>query len=116
MNRRNKRLFNVGGCLTLEAISDFLKGTLAPHDIRKINQHLENCMVCSEALKGFRNQRRSGAMRSDIAFLSGKIRKRYMSHGRVNRLMPFMIIVSVLLSLILLLVVYYIIRNFLAAG
>jgi hypothetical protein len=110
---KNNKLFSASGCLTGQAINEYLNGSLSATERKSIEAHLKNCQICSEAIKGFQNYRNTTFIRRDIEFLSGKIRKRFAPRHKETRLLPFMIVISVILSLIILVIIYYIIRQYL---
>lgn len=51
VNKENN-LFGPGGCLTREAIGDFLEGKLDEKDMQKILKHTKRCELCDGALEG----------------------------------------------------------------
>jgi hypothetical protein len=103
-------LFSPGGCLNAQAFRRYLDSSLRPAEKLKVEDHLKHCLICSEALEGFKRHRSNEFMQSDLEFLSGKIRKRYASHHMTQRFLPVIILISLLVFLLILLVIYYIIR------
>jgi hypothetical protein len=96
------------------AIREYLEGTLRAHGKRQVEEHLKNCPICSEAVEGFKRHKRKGYIRSDVEFLTNKVRSRYASHRVGSRKLPVMIVFSIFMSLIILLIIFYIIRQFLS--
>jgi len=111
--KHNIGLFHPNGCLTAIAIRSYLDGSLGVKGKIEVDKHLRHCRICSEAMDGFRRHQRKDFLRSDMEFLSGKVRKRYASALRPGRGLPVMIVFSVLISLIILLILFFIIRQFL---
>jgi hypothetical protein len=103
-------LFSPGGCLTAQTFRRYLDGSLRSAEKLMVEEHLRHCLICSEALEGFKRHRSNEYMQSDLAFLSGKIRKRYSSRQMPKRGIPVIIVVSLLVFFIILAVIYYIIR------
>jgi hypothetical protein len=106
-------LFSPGGCLTAKAIRSYLEGTLGINGKMEVEKHLRHCRICSEAVDGFSRHQRKDFLRSDLEFLSGKIRKRYASTHKSVLGLPVMVVFSIFVSLIILLIIYYIIRQYL---
>jgi len=106
-------LFNPNGCLTAYAIRGYLDGSLRISGKLEVEKHLRHCRICSEAVEGFKGHQHTEILRSDIELLSGRIRKRYASARRPNRQLPVMIAFSIFVSLIILLIIFYIIRQYL---
>lgn len=113
MIRRKRKIFSASGCLTAQAMNNYISGKLSEADKKSIEAHLDKCMVCSEALKGYTGYRKTSSMMSDIESLSTKIRKRYADRRKEDRMFPFIIMVSVILSLVIIIIAYYVIRHFL---
>lgn len=109
----NNGLFHPNGCLTATAIRGYFDGSIGVKGRIEVDKHLRHCRICSEAVVGFRRHQRKDFLRSDLEFLSGKVRKRYASALRPNRGLPVMIMFSVFVSLILLMIIFYIIRQLL---
>ncbi len=64
----NSRLFQPSGCLTSEAIGQYLRGELSGEEKHMVEQHLEECPLCSDASEGLNmlgEQQRKAAV-SDI--------------------------------------------------
>jgi hypothetical protein len=96
------------------AIRGYLDGSLRISGKTEVEKHLRYCRICSEAVEGFKGHQHTGILKSDIEFLSGRIRKRYASGSISNRRMPVMIAFSIFVSLIILLIIFYIIRHYLS--
>jgi TonB family protein len=47
-----KHLFNKSGCLTLQALQDYITGTLTPAEQEAVKSHLASCMLCADAYEG----------------------------------------------------------------
>jgi len=109
----NSALFNPNGCLTVHAIRSYLEGSLRISSKLELEKHISHCRICSEALEGFNRHKAKEYLRSDLEFLSGRIRKRYASGRTHNRKLPVLTAFSILVSLIILLIIYYVIRQFL---
>lgn len=106
-------LFNPNGCLTAFAIRGFLDGSLRISGKLEVEKHLRHCRICSEAVEGYRGYQHGEILRSDMELLSGRIRKRYAVARNSNRRLPVMIAFSIFVSLIILLIIFYIIRHYL---
>ena len=48
-----KRLFTVSGCLTTETMLKFLDGQLLPEKSSIVQNHLDSCELCKDAMEGF---------------------------------------------------------------
>jgi len=108
-NYKHSGLFNPGGCITAHTFKRYLDSSLRPAEKAMVEDHLRHCLICSEALEGYKRHRNSSFMQSDLEFLSGKIRKRYGSK-QVYRGLPVYILISLFVFLILILIIYFIIR------
>lgn len=111
--RTHSGLFSPGGCLTALALRRYLDGSLRPTEKLRVDEHLRGCLICSEALEGFKRHRNADYMKSDLEVLSSKIRKRYSSSDNTKRGLPVTIVITLFVFLIILLIIYYIIRNLL---
>jgi len=109
---KHRRLFNPGGCLNASTFTSYLDNTLRPAEKARVEDHLRHCLICSEALEGYKRHRSTTLMKSDLEFLTGRIRKRY-SARQWNRGLPVSILISLFIFLIILLIIYFIIRYFL---
>jgi hypothetical protein len=107
-------LFHPNGCLTSKAIRGYLDGSMGGNGKLEVEKHLRHCRICSEALDGYRRHQRKDFLRSDLEFLSGKVRKRYGSSFTGSRGLPVLTVFSIIVSLIILLIIYFIIRQLLA--
>ena len=103
-------LFSPGGCLTAQALRRYLGSTLRPVERLKVEEHLRHCLICSEALEGFKRHRSNDFLQSDLDFLSGKIRKRYSANNTAKRGLPVYIVFTLIVFLIILVVIFYLIR------
>ena len=103
-------LFNPGGCLTAQTFRRYMDNSLRPAEKAKVEDHLRHCLICSEALEGYKRHRNNSVIQSDLNFLSGKIRKRYSSRQPGKQSLPVSILISLFVFLIILLIIYYIIR------
>jgi hypothetical protein len=106
-------LFNPNGCLTAQALRGYLDGSLRISGKLQVEKHLRHCRICSEALEGYKRHQDRNILRSDIEFLSGKIRRRYASSHVNIRKLPVWTAFSIIVSLIILLIIFYIIRQYL---
>lgn len=111
---QHKGLFNPGGCLTGNTFQRYLEGSLRPAEKARVEEHLRHCLICSDALEGFKRHRSHLVMQGDIEMLSGKIRKRYSVSPLAKKGLPVSILITLFVFLILLLVVYFIIRLLIA--
>ena len=68
-------IFTPQGCLSAEAIKGFIRGDLDPESIRRINQHIDGCELCREAVEGA--PRRQGSAR-----IEESLERRHASHSR----------------------------------
>ena len=108
--QKSRGLFNPGGCLTSQTFRRYLENNLRPAEKARIEDHLRHCVICSEALEGYKRHRNIGIAQSDLDFLTLKIRKRYSPRQSNKYNMPVSILISLFIFLIILLVVYYLIR------
>jgi hypothetical protein len=116
MEKRNySGLFNPGGCLTAVAFKKYLEGSLRPAEKVRVEDHLRHCLICSEALEGYKRQRNSHVMQNDLEFLTGRIRKRYTSKIKPFQGLPVSILISLFVFFLIILIIYFIIWYLLAA-
>ncbi len=109
--QKNKSLFNPGGCLNASTFKKYLGNELSISGKKKVEEHLRNCLICSEAMEGYRKQHQSAViLQNDIDWLSTRIRKRYAHKGLKKAEIPVYIVVSLFIFLILIVIIYYIIR------
>lgn len=50
--KNNIALFNINGCLTREALLAYLQKSLEDRDLKKVQEHLDTCPLCSDAAEG----------------------------------------------------------------
>jgi hypothetical protein len=108
--QKYRGLFNPGGCLNSQTFKRYLENSLRPAEKARVEDHLRHCLICSEALEGYKRHRRSGIMQSDLDFLSLRIKKRYSARQSKKYTMPVSILVSLFVFLIILMIIFYIIR------
>jgi len=108
----HNRLFGPGGCLTNTAISAYLDGSLRLAGRMKVEEHIKKCKLCSEALQGFKRHGQKRFLHSDLEFLVKRVRQTYTSSRDMQvRRLPVLIVFSLVTSLLLLLGIFYIIRQ-----
>src|SRR5512133_3722456 len=108
--QKYRGLFNPGGCLNSQTFKRYLENSLRPAEKARVDDHLRHCLICSEALEGYKRHRSNTYMKSDLEFLSGKIRKRFSSRQMDKFGLPSSILISLFVFLIILLVIYYLRR------
>jgi hypothetical protein len=108
--RKYRGLFNPGGCLTSQTFSRYLENSLRPAEKAKVEDHLRHCLICSEALEGYKRHPRTGIIQNDLDFLSVKIKRRYSGRSSHKSVMPMYILISLFVFLIIILIIYYMIR------
>lgn len=111
--RKYSGLFNPGGCLTAGCFNRYIEGSLRPAEKVRVDDHLRHCLICSEALEGYKRQRNTAVIKSDLEFLTGRIRKRFASKRKPAQGLPFSILISLFIFLIIILIIYFIIRSLL---
>jgi len=108
----HNRLFSPGGCLTPLAIRSYLDGTLRLSGRMQVEEHLKKCKLCSEALEGFKSRGSKSYLRSDVEYLSRKVRRTYntgtYSSGRG---IPVWIVFTVAVFLLVLVLVFYVLQK-----
>jgi hypothetical protein len=108
----HKRLFEPGGCLTPEAIRSFIDGSLGMTDRLRVEEHLRKCNLCTEALQGYYRHSQKSFLHSDLEFLSKRIKRTYARNPEIpGRQMPVLILFSLTTLLLILLGIFYIIRQ-----
>ena len=111
VTHQNSRIFGPGGCLTPQAIRAYLDGKMSAAARMQVEEHTRHCRICAKALEGFRSHYRMPYVQSDLNFLSKKIRKSYVSEDtQPLRRIPLLILISLAISIVLLLAVFFIIR------
>lgn len=108
--QKYRSLFNPGGCLNSVTFRRYLENSLRPAEKARVEDHLRHCLICSEALEGYKRHHSASIMQSDLDFLSLRIKKRYSARQSKRYSMPASILVSLFVFLILLLIIFYIIR------
>ncbi|HEX2393771.1 MAG TPA: hypothetical protein VHI78_00400 [Bacteroidales bacterium] len=109
---KSRSLFNPGGCLTAATFNRYLENTLRPAEKVRVEDHLRHCLICSEALEGYKRHQSKTFMKSDLEFLSVRIKKRYSSR-QWNKGLPVSILISLFIFMIILFIIFFIIRYFL---
>lgn len=107
-----KRLFNPGGCLSAATIRNYVNGSLRLSAKLQVDEHLKKCLLCTEALEGYKSHSRRTYIHSDLEYLSKRVRKTYS--GRTyppGGKLPVMISVSIVAFLVGLLLVFYILKQ-----
>ncbi|MBA7539295.1 hypothetical protein ES705_31574 [subsurface metagenome] len=69
---RNRALFASHGCISKDAIFWYIKGDMLPEEIKLVNDHLESCSLCREAMEGARYFRGAEDFRKGITELTTK--------------------------------------------
>ena len=111
ITHQNSRIFGPGGCLTPQAIRAYLDGNMSAAARMQVEEHNRHCRLCAKALEGFRSHHRMPYVQSDLNFLSKKIRRTYVSEGtQPLRKLPLLILISLAISIVLLIAVFFIIR------
>jgi hypothetical protein len=108
--QKYRGLFSPGGCLTSQTFRRYLENSLRPAEKARVEDHLRHCLICSDALEGYKRHHSAGYMQSDLDFLSGKIRRRYSSRKDTRGRIPVTIVISLFVFLIFILIAYYVIR------
>jgi predicted anti-sigma-YlaC factor YlaD len=103
-------LLSPGGCITAVTLRRYLDSSLRPAEKVRVDEHLRQCIICSEALEGFKRHRSDDFLQSDLEFLSHKIRRRYSSKRTNKQGLPVTIVYSLVVFFIILIIIYYIIR------
>jgi hypothetical protein len=108
----SKRLFSPGGCLTATTIRNYLNGSLRLSARLQVDEHLKTCPMCAEAMEGYKSHARRSYIHSDLEILTKKVRHTYSrpSYPLEGKL-PLLIFFTVVASLVLMLTVYYILRQ-----
>jgi hypothetical protein len=103
-------LFIPGGCLTSATMQRYIRGTLRPIEKSKVEDHLRHCLICSEALEGYKKHRTNNFILSDLETLTGRVHSRFASK-KINRpVIPSAILISLLVFFMLLFMLYYILK------
>lgn len=105
--------FNYNGCLTAQGIRHYLNGSLKMSDRLMVEEHVRHCRLCSEALKGFRKHQRKNLMRSDMEYLSKRVRQQYAggNQGGTYR-MPVIVSFALIVLFFLLVALFMILREY----
>jgi hypothetical protein len=103
-------LFSPGGCLTAQAFRRYLNGSLRYAEKLKVEKHLRHCLICFNALEGFKRHKNYDFLNSDLEFLSGKIRNRYAANKKTRRVIPVLVVFSLIIFFIIIFAIYYLFR------
>ncbi|HJZ40843.1 MAG TPA: hypothetical protein VJ203_10790 [Bacteroidales bacterium] len=105
--------FNSNGCLTARTIRHYLDGSLKLSDRLVVEEHVRRCRLCSEALRGFKKHQRKNVLRSDMEYLSERVRQQYAggNQGRAYR-MPIIVVVTLVVILVLLVGLFLVLRQY----
>lgn len=57
---KKRMLFNASGCLTHQAIDDYVRGILPADEAAEAENHMDSCILCHEASEGFRMMMSAG--------------------------------------------------------
>ena len=97
-------IFTPQGCLSAEAIKGFIRGDLDPESIRRINQHIDGCELCREAVEGaplFRDSRKytKGLEKLDLRWRRRENSRRQLTRSTLAGLLSVAASVVVIISL-----------------
>jgi hypothetical protein len=108
----HNRLFGPGGCLTALAMRSYLDGSLRLSGRLQVDEHLKKCKLCSEALDGFRQRGHKSYLQGDLEYLSKRIRRTYsVKDYAPGRRFPVLIILTLGVFILLLISIFYILRQ-----
>jgi hypothetical protein len=108
----HKRLFGPGGCLTPAAIRSYIDGSLGMAGRLRVEEHIRKCNLCTDALQGYYRHSQKSFLHSDLEFLSKRIKRTYARNPDMpGRQLPVLILFSLTTSLLILLGIFYIIRQ-----
>lgn len=108
----HNRLFSPGGCLTPLAIRGYLDGTLRLSGRMQVEEHLKICMLCTEALEGYKSRGAKSYMPSDLEYLSRKVRRAYNSRSySPGRRIPVLIVFTLAVFLLIIVLVFYVLHQ-----
>jgi protein TonB len=98
---KNKSLLNQSGCLSREAVLAWLENRLSPAEKTVIDHHLQECILCREALEGFESSNAS-RVRSAFAEINTNMQQRLLQQDKkgLSRRMKLSLAAAVLLMLI----------------
>jgi len=106
----SERYFSPGGCLTFFAIRSFLDGSAGLAAKARIEEHVRNCKLCSDALEGFRSHSRTAGLDSEMNLLSRNVSHHFRAQRyRIAPRFQFQIVIAVALSIVLLVIAFYIV-------
>jgi hypothetical protein len=89
----------------------YLDGSLRMAGRLRAEEHFKKCSLCTEALQGYRRHGQS-FLHSDLEFLSKRVRRKYSGKPDLpGRRLPVLILFSLVTSLLILLGIFYIIRQ-----
>jgi len=103
------RFFGASGCLTPHAFRSYLSGSVRLKLKFQMEEHLRHCRICSEAMEGFRSHHRHSYFQSDLDYLSGRLKHRYARNRTPG--LSFLILFSAVILVIILVSIFYIIRQ-----
>ena len=106
-SKKNKyNLFTDSGCLTQEAITGYLSGTLTDSDAQWVHKHAQQCNLCNEALKGAGHFTNYKQFQQGVAILRQQWNDRPLRERKISRA-TWAATISVAATIALLLVFYF---------
>ena len=94
------------------AIRSYIDGSLRMTGRLRVEEHTKKCNLCAEALQGYYRHSQKSLMHSDLEFLSKRIKRTYARNPDIpGRQLPVLILFSLATSLLILLGIFYIIRQ-----
>ena len=108
----HNRLFSPGGCLTAQALRDYAMDMLSSENKKLVREHIKNCKLCAEALEGFKKHGRDKIIKSDLKYISRRVRHRYSGvNYETGKRLSILVLLTFAALLFILLGFFYIFRQ-----
>ncbi len=75
-------MFLENGCLSAKAIEGYIKGSISPDARKKIEEHLNECDLCREAVEGIKEQGNAGNLEDINKEIQQKVNERTQQHDK----------------------------------
>lgn len=85
IGKRNKYqgLFTLSGCLTKEALDEYIDSSLSPDELLIVEEHISKCDLCTDAVEGLKLISKPSGVKSTIEEINSKLKAR-ISHDNVS--------------------------------
>jgi TonB family protein len=83
IGKRNKYqgLFTQSGCLTKEALDEYIDSSLSSDEMHIVEEHISKCDLCADAVEGVKLISKPASVKSTIEEINSKLKSRISQHS-----------------------------------